>query len=594
MSSFFALNRYLAPYKLPLLLGVVFIVFSKIFALFPARIISKSFDEITRILELNLATEALIEKALPVVGTYGLYIVGAALINGFFLFLTRQTIIVVSRKVEFDLKNKLYRHYQALPVQFYKQNNTGDMMNRISEDISRIRMYFGPAIMYSINLVVLFILVISTMVSIHPLLSLYCLTPLPFLALTIYFVSRTIHKKSEKVQGQLSNLSTYTQETFAGIRVIKAFDIEKRRISSFITESETYKTYALSLAKTNALFHPFMILLIGLSTIATIYIGGKLTIKGEVSTGNIAEFVIYVNMLTWPVASLGWVTSLTQRALASFKRVNAFLQHPIKDQSSKSLSPFTFGDISISNASYTYPETGIKALDNISLNIPKGSSLGIVGKTGSGKSTLLEILSKTIAFDTGTLCIDHTNYTELSDAELRDHIGYVPQDVFLFSDTIEENIGFGLLDSQDKNKRVIQVAQKACIHTEIEQLPKGYQTLLGERGVNLSGGQKQRISIARGLIKNPHILLFDDCLSAVDTKTEQSILQMILSKNNQQTLCMISQRIAGVKHCDQIIVLDQGKIIQQGTHDQLKKQDGFYKTLAEKEKRQFSKKLFKF
>ncbi len=580
MKHFIQLNQFLKPYKWYILAGFLFIVLSKIFAIFPARFISQAFDEVKQALETaHLSNSSAIYKEIT---NYALMIVGAALVNGFFLFLTRQTIIVASRKIEYDIKNTIYEQYQQLSRSFYKKHNTGDLMSRIGEDVSKVRMYFGPAIMYSMNLTVLFILVIATMLSISIELTLYTLLPLPFLALLIYYVSKTIHQKSEQVQIKLAGLSTNTQESFSGIRVIKSFDTSSYMKSKFTDQNQAYYSASLSLAKTNALFHPFMILLIGLSTILTIYIGGRLCAEGKVSTGNIAEFVIYVNMLTWPVASLGWVTSLTQRALASYKRIDYFLKINPEIVNQKNAQQYNFGDIKLNNVSLKYQDTGIEALKKINLTISKGSTIGIVGKTGSGKSSLASLISRMYDCTEGTIEIDQKNISSINLFQLRDHIAMVNQDVFLFSQTIAQNIVFGLKRSYT-NQEIVWAAQQACVDENIKQLKDQYQTLLGERGVNLSGGQKQRISIARALIKDADILILDDCLSAVDTETEHQITQNIKTLTKEKTCIIIAQRVSTVRHADCIITLDEGRIVQQGTHEQLIKTKGFYQDLYHKQ-----------
>ncbi len=584
MKLFFELNGYLKKYKWKIALGVVFIIISKVFSIYPAQLIRQSFDAVGESVEnfkmISSAEESAIYKheITQKLTKYILFILGAALINGIFLFLTRQTIIVVSRKIEYDIKNQVYKHYQELHQGFYKKNNTGDIMNRISEDVSRVRMYFGPAIMYSINLITLFVLVISTMVSVNLKLTLYCLTPLPLLAIIIYYVSNTIHKKSTEVQRQLSNLSTISQETFSGIRILKAYFKVNFFQNKFESEANTYKDTFMGLATVNALFMPVMTMLIGLSTILTIYIGGKLAIEGEITAGNIAEFVIYVNMLTWPVASLGWVTSLIQRAMASYERIRNFLDVEPHIKSHENAEPFELGDIKFNDVSITYEDTNIQALNKVSFTIKQGQTIGIVGKTGSGKSTIANLIARLYDPIDGEITLADKNLKKINLNELRENIGYVPQEVFLFSDSILNNITFGLKTEVDESL-VIQAAKDAHIHHNITDLPNKYNTVLGERGINLSGGQKQRISIARGIIKEPSILIFDDCLSAVDTETENEILNNLLRIMKDKTTVIISQRISAVKDANYTIVIDNGTIIQEGKHHDLINREGMYKEL---------------
>ena len=506
-----------------------------------------------------------------------------ALAKGFFLFLTRQTIIVMSRLIEFDLKNDVFQKYEDLHMAFYKQNNTGDLMNRISEDVSRVRMYLGPAIMYTINLIVLFVMVVLTMLSVNAELTLYVLTPLPILSIMIYVVSRMINLRSEKVQRRLSELSTFTQEAFSGIRVIKAYNRSSEREFEFAQLSNDYKDTSLSLVKVNALFMPAMILLIGLSTILTIYIGGRLTINGSISPGNIAEFVIYVNMLTWPVASVGWVTSLVQRAAASQKRINEFLEVDPDIQNTNFEAYTSQGNLAFKNVSFVYPDSGIQALKNISFEVPKGKSLAIIGTTGAGKSTIANLLCRLYDVNEGAIEIDGRDIRSLNLDSYRNSIGYVPQDVYLFSDTISNNISFSTTISDSDDNAVEQAAKDAQVHANIVEFPQGYETRVGERGITLSGGQKQRISIARAIIKKPRILIFDDCLSAVDTETEEKILENLKRIMHDRTTIIISHRVSSVKHCDEIIVLDDGLIIERGSHSSLMENHGSYYDIHEQQ-----------
>jgi ATP-binding cassette subfamily B protein len=507
-----------------------------------------------------------------------LIIIGATLLSGFFTFWMRQMIIVVSRYIEFDLKNEIFAQYERLSLNFYKKNRTGDLMNRISEDVSKVRMYFGPAIMYSINMITLFVIVIAYMVQIDKTLTLYTLLPLPVLSLSIYFLSRIINERSRVVQEYLSKLTAFTQEFFSGINVIKAYGIEKYSLKDFDELATESKEKNISLSKVQAFFFPLMVLLIGVSNIIVIYVGGMRYINGQIeSIGVIAEFIIYVNMLTWPVAVVGWVTSIIQEAEASQKRINEFLQIEPEIQNPANSHISIDGNIEFKNVSFIYDDTNIKALDNISFKLPNGETLAILGKTGSGKSTIAYLIARLYDVTSGQLSIDGKPITEINLDDLRNSIGFVPQEAFLFSDTIKNNIKFG--DENATDSVIENAAKNAHVHENIIQFSKGYETLVGERGVTLSGGQKQRVSIARAIIKNPQILIFDDCLSAVDTETEEIILNNLKKVSKDKTTIIISHRVSSAKNADHIIVLDKGKIIQQGNHDTLVNQQGFYQDL---------------
>ena len=509
-------------------------------------------------------------------------LLAVALIKGIFTFFMRYTIIMVSRFIEFDLKNEIYNHYQKLDMSFYKENKTGDIMNRIGDDVSKVRMYLGPSIMYLINLIVLFILVITTMVNINTKLSLYILLPLPLLSITIYYVSRLINIKSERVQKQLSKLFSISQETFAGIRVIKAYNKSKSTIENFNQEAKNYRSIAMNLVTTESLFYPVILFLPVLSTLITIYVGGLEVIKGTITYGNIGEFVIYINLLTWPVASLGWVTSIIQRAAASQKRINEFLLTKPKIQNYSKEPIEIKGNIEFKNVEFTYPENNIKALKGISFKVNKGKTLAITGKTGSGKSTIVQLLNRLYEISSGEILIDNIPIKDINLDELRSQTGYVPQDVFLFSDTVGNNISFGK-DGKSNLKDIEFAANKAVVHQNIKDFTKGYETIVGERGVTLSGGQKQRISIARAILKSPKILIFDDCLSAVDTETEEKILTNLKQVMENKTTIIISHRISSIQHADHIIMIENGKIIEQGDHDKLIKHQGKYESLYQKQ-----------
>ncbi len=499
------------------------------------------------------------------------------LIKGVFLFYQRQSIIVMSRHIEYDLKNEIYHQYQALDSEFYRRNRTGDLMNRISEDVSRVRMYLGPAVMYTINLIVLIILCAVVMWNINPTLTMYTLGPLPLMTFGIFYVSTVINRRTEKVQRQQSTLSTMVQEAFSGIRVIKTFRREQFLADRFKKESDQYKLHQMELVKADALFMPVISILVGLSTILTIYIGAQEVAAGHISVGTIVQFVFYVNQLTWPFASVGWVTSLVRKAEASQGRINEFLKTTPTIQSFNGSKPSLQGDIHFDHVYFTYADTQIQALKDIHFHLPAGKSLGVIGKTGSGKSTLAQLLTRTFDPTQGKITMDGHALPELDVKHYRQHIGYVPQDVFLFSDTIASNIGFGCTNASAES--IEQAAKDAAIWEDIQGFPQKMETLLGERGINLSGGQKQRVSIARAIIQNPPILLLDDCLSAVDNATEEKILQGIERRIQSSTAIIIAHRVSTVMHCDYIMVLDEGKMVQWGQHENLIKEKGVYSTL---------------
>lgn len=574
MKELFSLNKYLYKYRYRMLLGVIFIALSNWFGVFPAQVIRLAFDLVKEQISLynylhHFDRQALFYQGfISVVLLFGFIVFMVAVIKGVFMFFMRQTIIVVSRLIEYDMKNEIYHHYQFLNLSFYRKNNTGDLMNRVSEDVSRVRMYIGPAIMYTLNLIVLFILVISTMISVNPKLTFYAVLPMPFLFVSIYFVQNLINTKSEQIQAQLSTLSNTIQESFSGIRVIKAYVRENEIKDKFNEESEEYRRKTMGLVNVQAVFFPTVLTLIGISTLLTIYVGGKEVIAGNITAGNIAEFIVYVNMLTWPVTSVGWVTSLVQRASASQKRINEYLHTEPSITNDNTIEEVALsGHIKFENVSFTYPETGIKALDNVSFEIGTGKTLAITGRTGSGKSSIANLLFRMYDVDQGNISIDDIDVKQLPLYHYRNQMALVPQEVFLFSDTIRNNIAFGI--DQFTEEQIVQAAQNAVVYDNIIQFDKGFDTLVGERGITLSGGQKQRISIARAIIKEPKILVFDDALSAVDTKTEEAILKRLKSIMKNRTSIIISHRVSTVKHADLIVYMENGKIIEKGTHDEL-------------------------
>lgn len=593
MKSLKHLNKYLLKYKYRLLLGLLFVTISNVFGLYPAQIIRQAFD---------LADAQLNGSTLPnnsylsylfegqsftkTILLFGVIVLILAILKGIFTFFMRQTIIIMSRLIEFDLKNEIFNHYQQLDSSFYKENNTGDIMNRISDDVSKVRMYIGPGIMYTMNLIVLFALVVPLMFSINVKLSIYSLIPLPILSVIIYYISNLINQQSEKVQAKLSDITTLSQETYSGIRIIKSYVKEKFFFAKLEKENEAYRMHSMNLVKTNAYFFPIMMLLIGMSTIFTIYIGGNEYIANatnpflpeaeKLTKGNILEFVIYINMLTWPVTAIGWVTSIIQRAAASQTRINEFLSvHSIIINPSKDNLEIE-GKITFNNVSFTYPESGIKALKNISFEVKKGETLAIVGRTGSGKSSIINLLLRNYDTDSGSILIDNKNIKTINLNKLRENTGLVPQEVFLFSDTIENNIAFGYKNELPDKSIIEKAAKDAAIYNNIIEFPKGFQTKIGERGITLSGGQKQRISIARAIIKNPKILIFDDCLSAVDTETEDVILNNLKLIMKDRTSIIVSHRVSSVKNADTILVIEKGEIIEKGTHESLLVAKGSY------------------
>jgi len=565
------LNKYFLKYKVKIIIGILITIIARIFALVAPNLIGDSITVIENYLnsssyDIDVVKDKLLKNILM--------IVGSAIIAGIFTFIMRQMLINVSRFIEFDLKNEIYRKYQSLSFDFYKNNRTGDLMNRISEDVSKVRMYIGPAIMYTINTISLFAIVITYMMSVAPKLTMYTLIPLPILSLIIYKISIVINLKSKIVQEYLSKLTTYTQESFSGVKIIKTYTVEKNINKELNKLANKSKDKNMSLVKIQAWFFPLMILLIGISNILVVFIGGRQFMNNEIELGVLAEFIIYVNMLTWPVATVGWVTSIVQQAEASQKRINEFLNTKSSITSSDENNITIEGEIEFQNIEFTYPETKIKACKNISFSLKKGDSLAIMGDIGSGKTTILELLCRIYDPSEGEILIDNLNIKKINIKELRNSIGYVPQSTFLFSETIEKNIKFG---KENVNKNELEnAAVNACLSEDIKLFKDGYKTLLGERGVNLSGGQKQRLAIARAIIKKPKILILDDSLSAVDTETEEKILSNINKVSRNMTLVIATHRVSSAKNCNKIIILQDGKVIECGSHNSLMKNDGYY------------------
>lgn len=581
------LNKYLWKYRAHLIWGLVFVIISNLFQIYPAQMVRYAIDLVVdnvrlyHALQQTTAQEALFAVFSKSIFLYAILILVMALLRGLFLYFVRQTLIVMSRLVEYDLKNEIFAHYQALPLSFYRRNSTGDLMNRISEDVGRVRMYLGPAIMYGLQLITLFIMLIPIMFAISAKLTWYALIPLPLLSISIFYVNNIIEHRSEEIQKSQSRLSTFVQEAFSGIRVLKSFTREKESVQAFAGESNEYKWQSLKLTRVQSLFYPLILGLIGLSTILTLYAGSVEVINGTLTFGNIAEFIIYVNLLTWPVTSLGYTSSLVQRAEASQKRINEFLRLKSDLVSEKNLRGEITGKVSFRNVSFTYPDTGIRALKNLSFEIEPGESLAIIGATGSGKSTVSALVTRLYDCTEGELLIDNIPIQDYNPIHLRTQLGVVPQDVFLFSDTVYNNIGFGLQDpSEDK---IIQAAKDADVYQNIIEFPQGFATRVGERGITLSGGQKQRVSIARAIVREPKILILDDALSAVDTKTENAILNALKKIMQGRTSIIISHRVSSAKLAHKIIVLDDGQIIEQGTHEELLGAGGAYADLYEKQ-----------
>ena len=600
MKELASLNKYFVKYIWHLLGGIAFVTISNYFRILQPQMLRRALDLVVENLGLYRNTEgfasqaqvnAMLAKSLLF---FGIIVVILAILMGLFMYFMRQTIIVMSRLIEYDMRKELYDHYQALNSEFYKRNSTGDLMSRIIEDVNKVRNYFGPTILYGVNLVTLFALTIYSMIQVSPTLTFYSLMPLPFLVLAIYYVSSQIQRRSTLIQQQLSSLTSAAQEAYSGIRVVKSYVREEATVNHFAAQSELYKSKALGLAKIDNAFFPVMLLMIGASTIITVYVGGLQVVEGNITPGNIAEFVIYVSMLTWPVTSIGWIASLAQQAAASQKRLNEFLntKPSIVINSNENKQSNTIqnqatdfqinGTIEFQNVTFVYPDTGIVALKNVSFSLKKGEKLAIIGRTGSGKSTIADLLVRLYDVTEGSILIDGKDIKTLPLDALRQRVGYVPQDVFLFSNSVAGNIAFGRRDEVERAE-IEQFARYAAVYDDIQGLTEGFDTIVGERGVTLSGGQKQRISIARALIKKPSIVLFDDCLSAVDTTTEQTILGYMNDALADKTAIIITHRIYGLLRFDKIIVLDNGEMTEQGTHEELMQNGGYYAEIFEQQ-----------
>lgn len=592
MRSLSAINKYFWRYKSLLFWGVVTVIASNMFTIYPAQVIRIAMNMVGDLVkmyglmkgfEANGQFTALITQSLAL---FGAIMVGLALIRGVFLFFTRQTIIYMSRLIEYDMRNDIYTHFQNLSLAFYRRNRTGDLMSRIVEDVNRVRMYLGPGLMYTINTFTLFILVVATMLTINVKLTFFALLPLPILSVMIYVVQSMIEKRSKATQEQLATLNTFTQEMYSGIRVVKAYTKEAQAERKFAEETEIYKTRSMYAAKIDAVFYPLVMFLMGLSSVFTVWIGSEEVIAGNLTIGNIAEFMIYTSLLAWPIIALGWVTTLTQQAAASQARINEFLKEEPAIRFTEGIeNPLQLDTkVSMKAVSFTYPDTGIRALENISFRLDAGQKLGIIGPAGCGKSTLCQLIMRMYDADSGQILIDGNEIKALSKSQLRNKMGYAPQDVFLFSDSIYENIAFGTLNPTQAE--VEKAATVAAVHENIIAFPEGYQTEIGERGVNLSGGQKQRISIARAWMRKPELLILDDVLSAVDTQTEESILAALRrfrSENNKTSVIQVAHRLSCIQDADHILVIENGSISEQGTHESLLAKGGYYSRIYQKQ-----------
>ncbi|WP_223653489.1 ABC transporter ATP-binding protein [Hymenobacter psoromatis] len=583
-----AVNPHIFRYKWRFLGGVSFVILSTLLTIFPAQLVRYSFDLVNEGIDLyhlyaGTPAQADVYRLFGRnVLFYGMLIIALALLRGIFLFFMRQTLIVMSRLIENDQKNQIYQHYQSLPLSFYRRHSTGDLMSRISEDVGRVRMYLGPGIMYFLQLVVLFVLVVPLMLMVNVKLTVLTLLPLPVLSVAIFYINNLIERKSDEIQRALAAMTTFTQEAFSGIRVLKSFVRQEDSYAQFQVSTNEYKDKSLSLNFVNSLFFPLILFLVGISTIVTVWIGGQEVIRGTITTGSIAEFLIYVNLLTWPVTALGWTSSLVQRAEASQARINEFMDVHTDLVSRQNVEKPITGDIVFDHVSFTYPDTGIQALRDVSFRVQPGHTLAVIGNTGSGKSTIAALLCRLYDVSSGDIAIDGTDVRDYALTSLREQIGYVPQDVFLFSDSIRSNINFGL-DQPDEEK-MTQAARDADVYENIIRFPEGFDTRVGERGITLSGGQKQRVSMARALVKEPRILILDDSLSAVDTKTENAILNSLQRVMKDRTSLIISHRVSSVKLADEILVLDDGQIVQHGTHAALMAEaNGLYRALYERQ-----------
>ncbi len=587
MKSLKHLNQYFLKYKWYLILGTLFTFISNLFGVVPAQIVRYALDLVKETIDLyflydGFASQKMVYEFFAFsILLYGSLIMVLALLKGFFLFLVRQTLIVMSRHIEFDLKNEIYQHYQTLPLSFYRKNNTGDLMARISEDVNKVRMYVGPSLIYGLNLISVFILVVWYMLSVNEKLTWYVLLPVPFLSGSIYFVNTIIMRKSEQIQANLSKISTFTQEAFSGIRVLKAFVQEEPSTIAFTKQANVYREKSLDLVKVDSLFTPLVSVLAGLSSVIVVYVGGLEVMAGRLTAGSITEFILYVYMLTWPMIALGWTTSQIQRAAASQQRINEFLNVKTDIVSKEDIRHTVEGAIEMKNVSFTYPDSGIVALKDFSMTIKPGESIAILGTTGSGKSTVANLLCRMYDASAGEINIDNLPIKILNVNMYRSQIGYVPQDVFLFSDSIRNNVSFGSSDMTEET--IIKAAKDADLYNNVIDFPEGFDTVLGERGVTLSGGQKQRLSIARAIAREPRILILDDCLSAVDTKTENQILNNLQEIMKGRTSVIISHRVSSAKLADKIIMLDDGNIIEQGTHEELMNANNVYRELYEKQ-----------